>query len=436
MSVGQVERKTQERILKLFTEKLEYIYLGNWEERADNSNVELELLAKFLKGKYDDILIKKAISEFQKVATNQNKGLYDINKEVYSLLRFGVQVKENVGENKQTVRLIDWADPAKNDFYIAEEVTIKGQHDKRPDIVLYVNGIAVAVLELKRSTVSVAEGIRQNLDNQKDIFIKNFFATNQLVMAGNDTEGLRYGVVLTPEKYYLTWKEENEFRNRLDKHLFAMCNKRRLLELIHDFIVFDAGLKKICRHNQYFGVKAAQERVQQREGGIVWHTQGSGKSLIMIWLAKWIREHIRDSRVLIITDREELDGQIEKFFMSVNETIYRTKSGRDLIKRLDEALPWLLCSLIHKFGKNNELDYDEYLNDIFASLPKDFKVKGDLYVFVDECHRTQSGKLHEAMRKIIQEPRFSKKTRNAAWKSSADTFTPTSTTKQSPTEWS
>lgn len=402
MTVGQLESEAQGRIVKLFRERLDYTYLGNWKERTENSNIEHELLTKFLKQKCDDVLINKVVSELEKVANQQSKHTYDINKEVYSLLRYGVQVKENVGENKQTVWLIDWENPTRNEFYIAEEVTIRGQYDKRPDIVLYVNGIAVAVLELKRSTISVSEGIRQNLDNQKNIFIKDFFATNQLIMAGNDSEGLRYGVIQTPEKYYLTWKEKNnDIRYRLDKHLYAMCNKQRLLEIIHDFIVFDMGTKKICRHNQYFGVKAAQEYLKRRKGGIIWHTQGSGKSLIMIWLAKWIREHIKDSRVLIITDRDELDKQIEKFFMGVNETIYRTKSGRDLIERLDETTPWLLCSLIHKFGKKNESDRDDYLREILAGIPKNFKAKGDLYVFVDECHRTQSGDLHDAMKKII-----------------------------------
>jgi type I restriction enzyme R subunit len=401
MSVGQRESETQERIVNLFRDGLDYAYLGNWKDRVENSNIEQELLAKFLKGKYNEILINKAIGELVKVATNQESSLYDVNKEVYSLLRYGVQVKESMGENKQTVWLIDWENPTKNDFYIAEEVTIRGQHEKRPDIVLYVNGIAIAVLELKRSTISVSEGIRQNLDNQKDIFIRDFFATNQLVMAGNDSEGLRYGVILTPEKYYLTWKEESVIRNRLDKHLYAICNKERLLELIHDFIVFDLGIKKVCRHHQYFGVKAAQEFLKRREGGIIWHTQGSGKSLIMIWLAKWIREHITDSRVLIITDRDELDKQIEKFFMGVNEKIYRTKSGRDLINRLNETMPWLLCSLIHKFGTNGESNYADYLRDIFAEIPANFQVKGDFYVFVDECHRTQSGELHKAMQRIM-----------------------------------
>lgn len=136
--------------------------------------------------------------------------------------------------------------PEANDFAIAEEVTYNGENKKRPDLVLYVNGIALGVIELKRSTVSVSEGIRQNLDNQQKAFIRNFFTTIQLVMAGNDLEGLRYGVIETPEKYYLQWKEaaESPHANMLDRHLAQICNKQRLLELIHDFIVFDAGVKK------------------------------------------------------------------------------------------------------------------------------------------------------------------------------------------------
>ena len=401
MPVGDVERKTQDRIIELFRDKLGYEYLGNWEDRPNNSNIEREILVKFLRKRYNDILVQKAINELEKTAANQTKSLYEVNKDVYTLLRYGVQVKEGIGENKQTVQLIDWENPGSYDFYISEEVTIKGKHDKRPDIVLYVNGISIAVLELKRSTISVSEGIRQNLDNQKDVFIGRFFATNQLLMAGNDTEGLRYGVIWTPEKYYLTMKEQIDIMNRLDKHLFAMCRKERILELIHDFIVFDAGVKKISRHNQYFGVKAAQDSLKHREGGIIWHTQGSGKSLIMIWLAKWIRENFRDSRVLIITDREELDGQIKMFFMGVDEKIYRTRSGRDLIRCLNEQAPWLMCSLIHKFGRNTESEYDDYLQEIRSSIPKGFRPKGDIYVFVDECHRTQSGKLHEAMKRIL-----------------------------------
>ncbi|GFO97824.1 HsdR family type I site-specificdeoxyribonuclease, partial [groundwater metagenome] len=205
----------------------------------------------------------------------------------------------------------------------------------------------------------------------------------------------------TPEKYYLAWKEESDIENTLDRHIVQLCQKERFLEMLHDYIVYDRGIKKLCRHNQYFAVKASQESLRKREGGIIWHAQGSGKSLIMVWLAKWIRENIRDSRVLIITDRDELGKQIEKVFKGVSEDIYRTKSGSDMIEKLNAAAPWLLCSLIHKFGNTEEADYDAYIEDLKKSLPRDFRAKGDIYVFIDECHRTQSGKLHEAMNKIL-----------------------------------
>ncbi|MGZ3627441.1 MAG: type I restriction endonuclease subunit R [Ktedonobacteraceae bacterium] len=406
-TVGQIERATQNRVVKLLCEQLGYTYLGNWEVRQDNSNIEERYLRPFLKRQgYSDALISKALYELHKVAGDQTRSLYDINKSVYGLLRYGVQVRPDVGENTETVGLIDWKDPLNNDFAVAQEVTVEGEHTKRPDVVLYVNGIALGVLELKRSVVSVSEGIRQNLDNQKKMFIQPFFTTIQLIMAGNDTEGLRYGVIETPEKYYLTWKEESTVENQLDRALSQLCEKQRFLEMIHDFVVFDAGVKKICRHNQYFGVRAAQERVRKREGGIIWHTQGSGKSLTMVWLAKWIRENVRDARVLIITDRAELDEQIEKVFKGVDEDIYRTKSGQDLINKLNATTPWLFCSLIHKFAGKEEGEITEFIAEVKRSLPPDFKAKGDLYVFVDECHRTQSGELHDAMKEILPNAMF------------------------------
>jgi type I restriction enzyme R subunit len=406
-TVGQRERLTQSRIVRLFRERLGYIYLGNWEERPDNRNIEENFLREFLKKqKVRDTLINKALYDLNKTAGDQNKSLYDVNEEVYSLLRYGVKVKAEAGEYTETVWLIDWQNPLNNHFAIAEEVTVSGQHDKRPDIVLYVNGIALGMLELKRSTVSVWEGIRQNLDSQKKIFIQGFFSTMQLVMAGNDTEGLRYATIETPEKYYMTWKEASAVENPLDRSLTQLCEKTRLLEIIHDFVVFDAGIKKMCRPNQYFGVKAAQERIRNREGGIIWHTQGSGKSLTMVWIAKWIRENVTGSRVLIITDRIELDEQIEKVFKGVAEEIHRTTSGADLVACLNAARPWLLCSLIHKFATREEGDIAGYIEELQHSLPSDFVPKGDIYVFVDECHRTQSGDLHQAMKAILPNAMF------------------------------
>jgi type I restriction enzyme, R subunit len=402
-NVGKKERVTQNRLLKLFREGLGYQYLGNWEERAGNSNVEEELLIKWLKRHgHDEKIIGKVLRELDKAnALGGSKNLYDANREVYGLLRYGVKVKPEAGEQNVTVWLVDWKNPANNEFAIAEEVTVAGIHDKRPDLVLYLNGIAMGVIELKRSIISVAEGIRQNLDNQTKTFIRPFYATVQVVMAGNDTEGLRYGVIETHEKYYLCWREDSAIENPLDKAITQLCNKERLLEVIHDFMVFDAGTKKTCRHNQYFGVQAAQQAIKKREGGIIWHTQGSGKSLTMVWLAKWIREHVKNARVLLITDRTELDEQIEKVFKGVDEDVYRTKSGRDLIDVLNKSDEWLICSLIHKFGASDEVDIKSYVKEIQQYLPQGFQAKGDVFVFVDECHRTHTGDLHEAMKALL-----------------------------------
>lgn len=429
--VGQIERATQQRVVKLFSETLGYDYLGNWSERVGTRNVDMDLSTRFLQRQgYDDTLITKALHQLSKVAGDQTKSLYDCNNAVYELLRYGVKVKADVGENTQTVWLIDWKNPLNNHFAIAEEVTVKGadakaaikSFAKRPDIVIYINGIALGVLELKRSIVSVSEGIRQNLDNQKKLFIQPFFTTMQLVMAGNDTEGVRYGTIETPEKYYQTWKQDakqelkqdSQIENLLDRHVSQLCDKAHFLELIHDFVVFDAGIKKLCRHNQYYGVKAAQDHICRREGGIIWHTQGSGKSLVMVWLAKWIRENVKDARVLIITDRTELDKQIEKVFLGVSEQIVRTTSGADLISKLNATNPWLIASLIHKFvGKEeggvegmSEGDIQAFIAEMKRSLPADFRAKGDIYVFVDECHRTQSGELHKAMKAILPNAMF------------------------------
>ena len=406
--VGELEARTQRRVVRHFQDALGYRYLGNWHERDDNRNIEQARLARFLERQgHSAALVDKALETLGKAAAlGGSKSLYDANREVYGLLRYGVKVRPGLGEHTVTVHLIDWANPASNDFAIAEEVTVTGKNTKRPDIVLYVNGIAIGVLELKRSTVSVAQGIRQNLDSQKKDFIRSFFSTVQLVMAGNDTEGLRYGVIETPEKYWLRWKEadapDDDATSPLLAELGHLCAPSRLLELIHDFVVFDAGVKKICRHNQYFGVKEARHHVGRREGGIIWHTQGSGKSLTMVWLGKWIRELKNvDGRVLIVTDRTELDEQIEMVFKGVNENIYRTKSGADLARALHDPAKSLVCSLVHKFGSSEEGNIEQYVSDLQSHISHASPPPGEIFVFVDECHRTQSGKLHKAMKAIL-----------------------------------
>ena len=430
--IDQIEKATQNRVIKFFVDKLHYTYLGDLHD-SENSNIMQEHLYAYLTGKggYSDKLARRAIDELVRTSGNLQHGLYDANKEVYRLLKYGAKVVEEAGGAPKTVFFLNFSDPAQNDFAVAEEVTVVGENTKRPDLVVYVNGIALAVIELKRSSVSVAEGIRQNLTNQKAHFIEKFFTTMQFCMAGNDSEGLRYGTLLTPEKHYYEWQDDGfaefayernetdvlieekskDIENPLDKQIFAMFYKKRFLDLIHNFIIFDKGIKKVCRYNQYYAIKRAQHRLtEEKRGGIIWHTQGSGKTLSMIWLSKWILANNPNARVLIVTDREELDDQIEKAYKGVDENIIRTKSGENLVNIINSYDHRLICSLIHKFGKKGgevtDKDYDKYIEEIKKALPKDYSAKGDFVVFVDECHRTQSGKLHIAMKTIIPEGIF------------------------------
>jgi type I restriction enzyme R subunit len=401
MNIGQPERATQNRVIALFRDSLGYGYLGDWTDRTDNSNIEEGLLTTYLtRCGYTPAQISKAIYELHTEAGNPNRSLYDNNKKVYSLLRYGVPVKIEAGKVTETVKLINWEQPEQNDFAIAEEVTLRGNLERRPDLVLYVNGIAIAVIELKNSRVSIGDGIRQNLSNQQTEFNAWFFSTVQLVFAGNDSEGLQYGAIGTPEKYFLKWKEDeaDDSRFKMDKYLLKMCAKARLIELMHDFVLFDGGVKRLPRVHQYFGVRAAQQHVNAYKSGIIWHTQGSGKSIVMVLLAKWILENKPNARVVIVTDRDELDKQIESVFTETGEAIARTSSGRDLMSQLGQAKPRLLCSLVHKFGRKGVDDFDAFIKELEA---QPCQTVGELFVFVDECHRSQSGKLHRTMKALM-----------------------------------
>jgi type I restriction enzyme R subunit len=400
-TVGQLERTTQNRIVALFCDELKYHYLGDWNDREGNSNIEEGPLSAWLtKNGYTPAQINTALYRLRSEADNHNRTLYGNNQAVYSLLRYGVPVKIEAGKATETVHLINWNEPEQNDFAIAEEVTLRGNLERRPDLVLYVNGIVVGILELKNSRVSIGDGIRQNLSNQQPEFNAWFFSTVQFVFAGNDSEGLQYGTIGTEEKYFLKWKEDEQDNSRfkIDKYLLKMCKKSRLIELMHDFVLFDGGIKKLPRVHQYFGIKAAQDHVRQRKGGIIWHTQGSGKSIVMVLLAKWILENNPNARVVIITDRDELDKQIEGVFAESGEAIKRTRSGRDLMNQLGQAKPRLLCSLVHKFGRKDVDDFDSFISDLEGQPSP---TVGEVFVFVDECHRTQSGKLHRVMKAMM-----------------------------------
>lgn len=417
--VGEVERRTQRRVVKFLTDTLGFRYAGNL-AKQNNSNIDVGVLKGYLRrAGYEEAVITRAVAELERTANDQTKSLYDRNRNVYTLLRYGVQVKPEHGVVKQTVHLINWDDPEANDFAVAEEVTVvpkkSGGNEKRPDVVVYLNGIAVVVLELKRSTVSVGEGIRQTLDNQKPTFIEEFFSTVAWVLAGNETEGLRYATIGTPEKYWLSWREDGQDAQSGDPLIDALGQilcKERFLELLHDYVIYDLGVKKLPRHHQYFAVKAAQSALQENRSGVIWASQGSGKSLIMVWLARWIRENIADSRVLIVTDRDELDAQIESVFEGVGERIYRTKSSAELLDVIAGSLkgqsgpaPAITCSLIHKFGSGTS-DGENLTEEMLQRAAENIEPKGRFVVFVDEAHRTQSGKLHRAMRILLPDAVF------------------------------
>ena len=446
------ERAVQNRVIKLLCDKNGYEYIGNLKD-SENTNIREDILRTFLMDRQEltSAQASEAIRKLKEAAACSNKeALYNSNKAVYNTLRYPVSVSQGVGLPNMQVWLIDWKDSYNNIFEIAEEVTVRkqtvGDEHRRPDVVVYINGIAVAVIELKKATVSVEDGINQNWRNQQEGQIPQFFSTAQLLMAGSESQGVYYGTTLMPPKYYLHWKEpagdgypydtdklpvsssvygQKEFPNELDRSLMQMLQPDRLLEFIHDCVVFDGGVKKVARPNQYFAIVAAKTRIKNKQSGIIWHSQGSGKSLTMVWLAQWIRENVDDSRVVIITDRDELDKQIENGFKDAGEHPIRAKSGDHLIKMLEgkndrkgeDKMPTLICTLIHKFGLADDPEEiegrdskfrgvrspEQYLKDLADKLPEGFSAKGNIYVFVDECHRTQGGILNKAMKKIMGE---------------------------------
>jgi type I restriction enzyme R subunit len=401
------ERVTQNRVVKCIATPpaaggLGYANLGEWSKRDGNRCVEVEhLRANLTKRGYSDAHISQAVQKLMAAADTTGLTLYQVNLRTYQLLRYGVQVQVAAGVPHETVRLIDWERPGQNDFALAEEVTLKGGHERRPDIVLYVNGIAVVVIELKRSSVDTANGIRQLITNQEEIFNLGFFSTVQLVLAGSDSQGLRYGTIGTPEKFFVEWKHHQPgaaagslaVGELLDGPLRQMLDPERLLDLIRNFVIFDAGQKKVPRLHQYEGVKAAQERIKKHEGGVIWHTQGSGKSILMVLIAKWLLEHDADARILVVTDRDELDKQIEGVMknagvIGADSPSPRIQSRRELVEKLGAAAPRLMCALIHKIDTS----------DLKGDPPR---VAGRFYVFVDECHRTQGGDMNKQMKRWL-----------------------------------
>ncbi len=388
--IGKSACETRRRIIKLFKDELDYRFLGDWSIREHNSNVDEQLIKIYLtQAGYSPAQISSAVYKLTLRAHDTGKDLYERNQGVYSYLRYGIEADTEFGKPKDQVWLIDWAASEKNQFAIAENVALGGVPQSRLDLVLFVNGIAIGTIELGSSYISVGDGIRQSLANQQDELCGWFYSTVQFVFAGSDSEGLRYGTIGMGERSFMKWKEDSPHSPRpmLAQALLHMCSKSRLLELTHDFVLFDGGIKRLPRAHQYFGVKKAQEHVMARQSGIIWHTQGSGKSIVMAILARWILENYPAARVLSET----------------GETISSGSSSGEISRQLSQGKPGLLRSLTHRFGlkdsqKMSDRAFGEYVREL-ASQPG--PNLGEVFVFVDDCHRTHSDRLHRLIKAIM-----------------------------------
>lgn len=432
----QKERDYQNALVKRFQEELGYTYLGNWQYAKGanvnnmgvaNSPILDEEVRSFLKEQgrtemqIEDVLVK--LKDKARLSDSKMSSLIQCNTDLYDILTMGIKSQPSPEKNHEDVMLFDFDHPQSNHFAIAEEVSyidpLLGKH-KRPDIVVYVNGIALAVIELKRSLVNYEEGIKQHLSNERD-FIPSFFTTIQFTIASNDGVEFRYGTIGTPLSFWCKWKRDtNKVGDTITEkeayHLFF--DKENFMFFFHYGVLNDGGIKKVLRPHQIYAIKAAAKRMPQKESGVIWHSQGSGKSLTMVALASYIQKNFSNPRVIVITDRKELDLQLAGTFVKGGNKVHHAESCSDLLDTLNKGEEWLICSLIHKFGTHNHKDeadkdesgtkvsLDEYLNELQAIIAKkygnQFSVKGDnIFVFVDECHRTQSGRLHEAMRAIM-----------------------------------
>ena len=361
--------------------------------------------------KFSQSNVLKAVDELAGVSLNE--GLMVANERITNLLLLGTSLEENLEDGTRrsfSFKFIDFENLQNNDFYVTEEFEVSrvsqsdAQKHRRPDLVLFINGIPIVVIELKKSSVSFENGIKQLEKEQGKDEIAHLFKYIQLTIAANGS-GARYGTTGTPFKFYSVWKEQDEAKAKeslkslingrevsaLDMTLFALLSKDRLLRLVRHYIVFDKKMKKVCRYQQFFAIEETLKRVSAkkegaRAGGLIWHTQGSGKSLTMVMLTKLLKQIYPNSKIIVVTDRIDLDEQIHGTFEKTDITAGRASSGSDLIEKLQSGVS-VITTLVHKFEK-----------------VKNQKVvirDGDIFVLVDESHRTQGGDLHKAMKKAL-----------------------------------
>ena len=419
--------ESQERALRVI-EKLGYKYVSRGEAEKKRGSrravLFLDELQAFLSKQtypfgqdrryFSGGAIAKAV---RAVDQNSAAGLYALNKKISDLLCSGKSLEESLPDGSRQsfdINYIDFEHPENNIFQVTDEFEVERPNGKyaRPDIVVLINGIPIVIIECKKSAVDVMEGVTQNIRNQGEEYIPHLFRYAQIVIAMNPNKVL-YGTCGTPSKHYVSWHEDNkEWLNdwcrtcspdgqilEQDRALVSLLNPERLLDLIRNFIIYDNNIKKICRYKQYFAVKKCMDRILLRDGantrnGVVWHTQGSGKTITMIMLTKMIlRESmkpdsiIRDPRFIMVTDRINLDKQIRDNFIHTQMAPHRARTGKGLIELLKDDSNTVITTLVNKFEAAIKLRYCNKSYNIF--------------LFIDEGHRTQYGKLNTYMGEVL-----------------------------------
>lgn len=355
--------------------------------------------------------IERAMEDLNEPLTD---GLVRTSEKIYDALLLGKSYPETVGDGKMlsfNLRYIDWDNPQNNVFHVTEEFAVDSQdrqHNARPDIVLFINGIPFAVIECKAPHIPVEEAVGQMIRNQQTAYIPHLFKFAQLVVATNKN-AVKYATAGTPKKFWSVWKEQDDewLQTRLkapvpdrmpteqDRNIVSLFSPERVYELIRYFILFDANVKKVCRYQQFFAVREIMKTIAEndehgnRRSGVIWHTQGSGKSLTMVMLAKYILMELKDChpRVVIVTDRKELDAQIAATFAHTRLTPARATSGRHLVELVNSARADVITSIINKF---NTVERQEVKNP-----------SRDIFVLVDESHRSNYGLMATRMRSVF-----------------------------------
>ena len=356
--------------------------------------------------------IERAIEDLDEPLTD---GLMRTSEKIFDMLMLGRSYAEIVGEGKSLsfdLKYIDWENFSNNVFHVTQEFYVESrdkQNNIRVDIVLFINGIPFASIECKAPFVPVEQAVDQTVRNSRNEYAPQLFKFIQIVMATNKG-AVKYATAGTPSKFWNIWKEENTafLNERLEKHiptdrmaseqdkaLISFFDIERVREILRYFILYDANIKKICRYQQYFAIKEIVDTITQydsdgkRKGGVIWHTQGSGKSLTMVMLAKYILMELSNvhPKVVIVTDRKELDSQIAATFAHTRLNPARATSGRNLVQLVTSNKADVVTTVINKFNTAEKLDTKNMSRDVF--------------VLVDESHRTNYGSLATKMRTVF-----------------------------------